>query len=144
MSDEATPTKPVPVPDDASAGFWEAAARGVLAFPYCGRCDGVVFPPVGVCPNCGSTDPELRDRPVDGGGTVRSWTVVRDAFVPGFAEETPVVLVDVELEQAPSVRMIGRLIDGPDAPLRLGDRVNVVFEPVGEELSVPAFELMQR
>jgi hypothetical protein len=31
-------SRPPPVPDDQSAGYWEAAARHVLAIARCSRC----------------------------------------------------------------------------------------------------------
>ncbi len=80
--------------------------------------------------------------PVDGSGTIRSWTVMRQSFLPGFDEVVPFVLVDVEVAAQPEVRLIGRLIDGPDAPLRLGAKVQVAFEDLAPGVSVPAFALV--
>lgn len=138
----AAPTsRPVPVPDAASAGYWDAAAHGHLALPRCARCRQFCLPPVPVCPTCGSTDPAYTSEVVAGTGTVRSWTVVRDAFLPGFAQEVPYLLVDVELDCQPGLRTIGRLLDGPGAHLRQGDAVVVAFEALGDGTAVPAFRL---
>jgi uncharacterized OB-fold protein len=134
--------KPLPVPDERSAGYWDAAANGVLALPRCRVCRRYVLPPGVVCPECGSTDPQFVAEPVEGDGAVRSWTVVRDAFLPGFADDVPYVLVDVELDAQAELRMIGRLVDGVDAPLRLGARVTVTFDEVGDGVAVPAFALV--
>jgi uncharacterized OB-fold protein len=68
---------------------------------------------------------------------VRSWTVVRQSFLPGF--DVPFVLVDVELEEQSELRMIGRLL-GTGEP-RLGATVRVAFEDLTDGISVPAFEL---
>lgn len=134
-----TGERPVPVPDEQSEPYWRAAAEHVLTVARCSRCDAATMPPDIVCPHCLSTDPGFRFVPVSGEGTVRSWTVVRQAFLPGF--DVPFVLVDVELSDAPTVRMIGRLLDGPDAPLGQGDPVRVGFEDIAEGVSVPAFTL---
>jgi uncharacterized OB-fold protein len=72
---------------------------------------------------------------------VRSWTIVRDSFLPGFADDVPYVLVDVELDVQSSIRMIGRLVDGVDAPLAVGDRVAVTFDHLTDGMAVPAFVL---
>ncbi|MGY1774200.1 Zn-ribbon domain-containing OB-fold protein [Blastococcus sp. SYSU D00813] len=133
--------RPVPVPDELSAPFWEAAARHVLTLSRCSDCGTLTHPPDVVCDACGSTDPRFAATPVDGRGVVRSWTVVRQSFLPGFADLLPFVLVDVELGAAPDVRVVGRLLDGVDAPLRVGRPVRVVFEDVGPDVAVPAFEL---
>jgi len=136
-----TPPKPVPVPDEQSAGYWEAAAAHVLALARCAHCAILAHPPGPVCPGCLSTDPQLAFVPVSGRGTVRSWTVLRDSFLPGFADDIPLVLVDVELDEQAEIRLIGRLVDGPDAPLHLGARVVTVFDDLGPGVSVPAFAL---
>ncbi|WP_306320115.1 MULTISPECIES: Zn-ribbon domain-containing OB-fold protein [unclassified Streptomyces] len=133
--------RPVPVPDAGSAPYWEAAARHTLALARCGRCTAFTLPPDVTCPHCRATDPDFSYEPVSGRGTVRSWTVVRQSSLPGLADEVPFVLVDVELEEQAGLRMVGRLLDGPNTPLRVGDRVQVAFEDVEPGVSVPAFAL---
>jgi uncharacterized OB-fold protein len=134
-------SRPLPVPDELSAPYWEAAARHVLAVARCSRCRAWVMPPDLTCPSCLSTDPGFTFEPVSGRGTVRSWTVMRQSFLPVFADEVPFLLVDVELAESPDVRMIGRLLDGPDAPVQLGSAVTVAFEDVAPGVAVPAFRL---
>jgi uncharacterized OB-fold protein len=136
------PTRPVPVPDDRSRPYWDAAAEHVLAVARCSVCDAYSIPPDVVCPHCHSTQPDFTFVPVSGRGVVRSWTVMHQSFVPGFDELIPFVLVDVELEEQRDLRTIGRLLDGPDAPLALGARVAVAFEDLAPGVSVPAFELV--
>ncbi len=99
------------------------------------------MPPDAVCPNCLSTDPRFTFEPVSGRGKVRSWVVAHDSFLPGFEDDLPLVLVDVELEDQAGLRMIGRLVDGPLADVRVGDRTSVVFEDVAPGVAVPAFTL---
>ena len=132
-------TRPVPVPDESSAPFWEAAAAGTLVLARCARCGRRTHPPDLVCPHCHHTDPQFRFEPVPGTGTVCSWTVLHQSFLPGFEADIPFVLVDVRLDDADDVRLIGRLVDGPDAPLQLGDAVVTVFEDLGDGVAVPAF-----
>ena len=69
---------------------------------------------------------------------------MRQAFLPGFEDDLPFVLVDVELVEQKELRLIGRLLDGPDAVdagLHVGDTVVVGFEDLAPGVSVPAFEL---
>jgi uncharacterized OB-fold protein len=143
-------TRPVPVPDKQSAPYWAAAARHVLTVARCSRCRSFAIPPDQTCPHCRSTDPEFAFEPVSGRGLVRSWTVVRQSFLPGFDADLPFLLVDVELAQQLGLRMIGRLLDGPDALLprghrpagvRPGARVTVAWEDAAPGTSVPAFRL---
>ena len=132
-------SRPLPVPDDRSREFWAAAATHSLVLARCARCSTFSHPPAAVCPHCGSVDPAFEFLPVDGSGSVRSWTVIRQSFLAGF--DTPFVLVDVELSEQPDLRLIGRLVDGPDAPLHLGAPVRVTFEDVAPGIAVPAFAL---
>ena len=133
--------RPQPVPDEASAPFWSAAAEHVLTVARCGQCRRFTMPPDVVCPHCSSPDPDFEFTPVSGRGIVRSWTVVRQAFLPGFDDDIPFVLVDVELVQQADLRLIGRLLDGVDADLHIGDPVAVAFEDLTPGVAVPAFEL---
>jgi uncharacterized OB-fold protein len=136
-------TRPIPAPDDASAPYWEAAAAHVLTVARCSRCRAFTIPIDVVCPHCHSTDPRFAFEPVSGRGSLRSWTTVRQSFLPGFDDDLPFVLADVELEEQADLRMIGRLLDGPDVPLHLGDRVTAAFEDLAPGVAIPAFALEQ-
>jgi len=133
--------RPLPVPDEASAPFWSAAAEHVLTVARCGQCGQFTIPPDVVCPHCHTSDPRFEFTPVSGRGTVRSWTVVRQALLPGFDDDLPFVLVDVELVEQADLRLIGRLLDGVGADLHVGDAVVVGFEDLAPGVAVPAFEL---
>jgi uncharacterized OB-fold protein len=124
------------VPDATSAPYWKAAAEHVFTVARCVRCGTLAMPPEVMCTACGSTDPEYEFTPVSGRGVVRSWTVVRQSFLPGF--EVPFVLVDVELEEQTDLRVIGRYLDG-GGELCVGAAVRVVFEDITDGIAVPAF-----
>jgi uncharacterized protein len=126
VTSDSVTTRPVPAPDEMSAPFWAATARHELALARCSRCGAYAHPPDVACPHCGS-------------GTIRSWTVVRQSFLPGF--DVPFVLVDVELDVQSELRLIGRLLSGETPGLRLGARVHVAFEDLNPDIAIPAFEL---
>jgi uncharacterized OB-fold protein len=132
----------LPRPDAGSEPFWAACADHVLKLPRCAQCGAFTLPPDLTCPHCHSLEPAFTYEPVAGDGTVRTWTVVRQSFLAGFDE--PFVLVDVQLDAQPGVRMIGRLLDGPDAPLKAGDAVTLGFEDLAPGVSLPAFRLASR
>jgi uncharacterized protein len=136
-------TRPLPVPDAQSAPFWAAAAEHVLAIARCAQCQQFSHPPDIVCPHCHHADPQFAFEPVSGDGTVRSWVIIRQSFIPGFEEDVPFLLVDVELDLQLDLRLIGRLIDGPESPLHIGDRVHLAFEDLAPGVSVPAFTLKE-
>lgn len=127
----------LPVPDETSAPYWAAAAEHVLKLPRCAQCGAFSLPPDLTCPSCHTLEPDYRYEVVSGRGKVRTWTVVRHSFLQGF--ELPFMLVDVQLDDQPGVRMIGQLLDGADTPIGLGDAVEVAFEDLAPGVSVPAF-----
>ena len=129
----------LPVPDEMSAPYWDACARHVLTLPHCSDCGEFTLPPDITCPNCRSLEPRFTFEEVSGRGTIRTWTVIRHSFLSGFA--LPFLLVDVQLDEQPKVRMIGRLVDGPDTPIRIGDAVTVTFDDLAPSVAVPAFAM---
>lgn len=135
--------RPVPVPDEKSAPFWTAAAEHTLTVARCRHCQQLTMPPDVVCPHCHASDPGFEFAPVSGRGVVRSWTVVRQALLPGFDDDLPFVLVDVELVEQADLRLIGRLLNGIHADLHVGDTVAVAFEDLAPGVAIPAFELTQ-
>ena len=131
--------RPLPVADEMSAPFWAATATHQLSIARCSKCAMFSHPPDVVCPRCHHTDPQFVFESVSGRGTVRSWVVMRQSFLPGFEDDVPFVLVDVALVEDADLRLIGRLVDGPDATLAIGAHVSVVFEDLADGVSVPAF-----
>jgi hypothetical protein len=131
--------RPLPVPDETSAPYWAACARHELTLPRCSVCHEFTLPPEISCPNCHSLEPGFTFEPVSGRGTVRSWTIVRQSFLSGF--DVPFMLVDIALDDQPHIRMIGRLLDGVDAPVRLDAAVSIAFEDLAPDMAVPAFRL---
>ena len=68
---------------------------------------------------------------------------MRQSFLPGFDGDVPFVLVDVELSDPFGIRLIGRLLDGPDADLP-GRRPSASRSKISEQgVSVPAFVLAE-
>jgi len=68
---------------------------------------------------------------------------MRQSFLPGFDGDVPFLLVDVELVEQPDLRIIGRLMDGPDADIHIGASVQATFEKLSSDIAVPAFALVR-
>ena len=132
-------TKPVPVPDAESEGFWAAAASHVLAIQRCTNCGWYAYPPNIACSNCLSPTPSFRYEPVRGQGRVTSWTVVHQAFLPAFAADVPYVVAEVELEEQQGLRMVARLVGVRPGDLAIGTPVEVAFDDVATGIAVPHF-----
>ncbi len=130
--------KPLPRITAENRPFWEAARRHELRLQRCGACGRFWYPPGPVCPECLSERFEWTR--VGGRGTVSSWVVFHKAYFPAFADEIPYAVVQVELEEGP--RLISNLVDVPPGQIRIGMPVEVVFDDVTPEISLPRFRRM--
>lgn len=74
--------------------------------------------------------------PVSGRGTILSLTVNHKAWFPGQA--VPYVVAMVGIDEQPGVHLITNIVECDPLSVRIGDRVEVCFEPA-EELWVPLF-----
>ena len=104
-----TPLPPKPVPDRDTQPFWDAVAERRLVVPRCGACSHWIWQPRPLCPSCQSEDIEWVER--TGAARIVSWTVMYPPVLPVWAEKLPFVLMLVELDDAPGVRMLGQLVD---------------------------------
>ena len=62
-------------------------------------------------------------------------------FFPAFRDETPYNVVQVELDEGP--RLTSRIIGGSDQKIRIGQRVEVVFDDIDEELTLHGFRIVE-
>jgi hypothetical protein len=128
---------PVPAVNAESNGWWEAAAHHRLVVQRCADCGQTRHPPGPICPRCRSTEAVWSELP--GTGTVFTYTVVRQAFIPSLADHIPYVVVAVELDGADGARFVSNLIDIDPADVSIGMDVEVVWEDMGPELGIPRF-----
>jgi hypothetical protein len=74
---------------------------------------------------------------VSGRGTISSWVVFHQLYFPSFAVDIPYAVVQVELEEGP--RLISNLVGVKNQEIRIGMPVEVVFEDVTAEVTIPRF-----
>jgi len=58
-----------------------------------------------------------------------------------FASAVPYASIIVELDDAPGALMAGNLLEAPYTEARVGRRVEVVFEELNDDISLPQFRL---
>jgi uncharacterized OB-fold protein len=134
---ETIPLRPLPLADDASAPFWQAAREGRLELQRCHTCGKWNHAPSLACPFCGSF--ELGYEEVSGKGTLFSWTVIKEAPAPGFQGKVPLIVGIVELAEQPHLLMVANILGTEEAALKLGMPLQVTFEEVCEECTMPQF-----
>jgi uncharacterized OB-fold protein len=133
-------TFPKVIRNEASAGFFDAAAGGALLLQRCADCETALGPEAAVCHSCESVD--LGPLPAAGTGHLVSWSVVHRAPTPWLAPAAPYVVGTVELAEGP--RVFARLLVAPETVLAAGLPLECRFivsgtpEDPGEVL--PAFE----
>lgn len=130
-------TKPLPTLTDENRPFWEACRAGQLSLQKCGACGHLRYPISPFCPQCLSG--EFAWTPVSGRGTVFSCVVFHQAYHPGFKQDVPYNVALVQLEEGP--RMYSNVVGTPHDQVRIGDAVEVVFDPVTPEITIPRFRL---
>ena len=128
-------TKPVPVPDDLSAPFFDGARDRKLMLQHCSACDSWSFPVRERCPHCFAA--KLTWRQASGRGTLYTFTVMHQVMNPGFASAVPYNVAQVDLDEG--VRMVSNVVGTGNDALRIGMRLEVVFEDVSDEIRIPKF-----
>ena len=141
MSDWSKVTRPIPVPNEWTKPFWEAAKQEVLALQRCQSCGHFQHPPYATCVNCMSID--LTFEPVQGKGTIYSYTIMYHAGDRRFAAAIPYASIIVELDEAKGALLAGNLLDAPYTEAKVGRRVEVVFEKLNDDITLPQFRLAQ-
>ncbi len=125
-----------------TAEFWAGCARGELLVQACADCGRWRFPPRPMCPDCRSID--VRWVRTSGRATIWSYVVPHPPLLPAYAELAPYNVIVVALDEDPTIRMVGNLVEAADGPIneidpteiRIGTPVRVVFAPV-EDVALP-------
>lgn len=127
--------KPVPVPDEISKTFWQGCQKQQLLLQKCRDCGHFQFYPRPFCINCMSENMEwVRS---SGKGVVYTFTVTFQNTMPGFAEEVPYIFAIIELTEG--VRLTTNIVDCDFDQVYIGMPVEVVFEPITTDISLPKF-----
>lgn len=127
--------KPLPRGDGQNGEFYQFCKQHQLRFQRCATCHTWRHMPRESCPSCGSF--EWSWERSTGKGKVFSWTVVHRALHPAFAEEVPYAAAVIELDEG--VRMISHVVGIAPEALQIGMPVEVVFDDVTPETTLPKF-----
>jgi uncharacterized OB-fold protein len=122
---------PAPTMDPDNQAFWEGVREEKLVFQRCKGCGSWCHPPRPMCPKCRSVDKEWS--PSSGKGKVHSWVTYQASPHPGFKAPYSVVLVELD----EGVRVISNLVDVKPEEIVMGLPVEVIFEPVTDEVVLP-------
>ena len=130
-------SKPIPAITPDMREFFDGARAGRLMVQKCDNCGTLRFPAHDLCSKCNST--ASRWVPVSGRGEVFSFNIMHQLYHPGFANEVPYAVVVVELEEG--CKFISNLLGIKPHDIRCGMPVEVTFEKLNEDVSIPKFRL---
>ncbi|MEO7019033.1 MAG: Zn-ribbon domain-containing OB-fold protein [Ktedonobacteraceae bacterium] len=136
MAETSNYKKPIPIPDEAFKLFFEGAREHKLMIQRCSACGTATWPVKSRCPTCLSGD--LAWVQASGKGTLYTFALMHQVFHPGFASEVPYNIAEVDL--AEGVRMLSSIVGCSNADLRIGMPLDVTFEDITDEISLPKFK----
>jgi uncharacterized OB-fold protein len=127
--------RPLPKPTPETQHYWDGAKAGELRLQTCGECEHTYFPPRPFCPKCGSKSVSVTK--ASGKGRLYSY-IINHLPTPGF--EAPFAIAVVELEEGP--RLMTNIVDCEQTPeaLVLDMPVEVTFEKMSNEITLPLFK----
>jgi uncharacterized OB-fold protein len=131
----AEPSKPIPTIAPNMTEFYEGARQGRLIIQKCDQCGTLRFPATELCSNCLST--RSRWAPVSGRGEIYSFNIMHQVYHPGFAAEVPYAVVVVQLEEG--CKFISNLVGVKPHDIKIGMPVEVTFEKLSEDVTIPKF-----
>src|SRR4051794_1227412 len=128
----AAAQKAIPVATAYDAPYWEGAAEHKLVLQRCTGCSLYSAKPRVVCPRCRGTEFDWTQ--VSGRGTIYAYAILHQTPAPGFADEVPVVLVHVQIEEEPTCVIVANLLveQSEHDKLDINLPVEVAFEDRGE------------
>lgn len=130
--------KPLPSLDEDIEPFWQALKRHEFVLFRCKVC-GAWYWPVAFC-RYHDNEPffgNMEWTKASGRGKVFAFNIHYRAFHPGFKDDVPYAYALIELDEGP---MFGSRIIGCDPhEVKIGMPVEVVFEDITEEFTLPYF-----
>jgi len=125
-------------PNADNKPFWDGCKEHQLRFQKCRNCGSVRWPASVVCPLCYSGDTEWIV--ASGKGKIYSFVVYHQAYHKAFESDVPYVVASVELEEGP--RLLTNIVGCRPDEVRCDMPVEVTWEDINEELSLPKFKLV--
>ena len=128
--------KPLPTISAETKTYWDGCKARELRIPKCNQCKDLFFPPQGICPHCLSSD--VAYQKAKGTGKIYSMSIVYQNRSPGFKDEVPYIIAYIELDEG--IQIFSNVIGAKDpTTVKVGDRVQVTFEDVTPEITLPKF-----
>lgn len=133
MTAPEPPPRKLPQLTPETTPFWTGGQDGRLLIQRCASCRRYQHPPLPLCPHCRT--PTMAPAAVSGRGTVKTFTVNRQQWLPGLTGDF--VFAAVELAEQAELYVFSNILAPPET-LRAGLPVKVCFEQ-HEDVWLPLF-----
>ena len=132
--------KPVPVATPESDFFWDKTRKHELWIQKCVDCDTAFFYPRMICPDC--LEDKIEWFKTSGKGFLYTY-MINHSPPPGFEDEAPYAIAIVQLDEGP--RMMTNIVGIENTPenLVLDMPLEVVFEDIVDDMSLPKWRPAQ-
>lgn len=127
--------KPLPVMTGLTKEFYDHCKRHQLSFQRCLNCSAWRHVPQDMCALCNSMKWEWA--PSTGRGRVYTWFVAHRPLFPEFGDDVPYAVGVIEMEEG--VRLAAQIIDCPPDEIRFDMSVQVAYDDVTPEVTLPKF-----
>ena len=132
----------LPAVDDFNRAFFTS---GNVALQQCASCGTVQHPPEEVCHHC--LGMEFTAKETSGTGVIYSFIRVHHPVAPTLTDAVPYVAALVSLDDEPTARVLGNVLNKKPEEIEIGQRVRAVFEEVaddesGDVLKIPQWEVV--
>lgn len=129
--------KPLPVISDSNRPFWEGCKNGKLKMQRCTECGHIRYPIGPVCTKCLSDS--FVWETLSGKGEVFNYIIFHQKYSEAWADDLPYNVIMVQLDEGP--RMFSNMVDIDNNDIKIGQRIEVVFERATDEIYIPKFRL---
>ncbi|CAN5292848.1 hypothetical protein BH09ACT5_BH09ACT5_17770 [soil metagenome] len=128
-------TRPLPTITADNEEFWKSTKAHATKLQRCNVCGNFWYYPGPVCHHCGAQD--WTWTAVSGKGTIYSFSVLERAKGNPYENDVPIAIVLVRLEEGPVI--MSNLFDYEPADLAIDARVEMTYEDVNDEVTLPVF-----
>jgi hypothetical protein len=130
----------LPTPNEETKFFWEGCKRHKLLFQRCFTCGLVRWPVNIICPECLSREYNIVES--KGRGVIFTYVIYHYAYHEAFKEKIPYNVAIIKLKEGPMI--LSNIIDCNNDALACELPVEVVFEDINGDVSLPKFKIIEK
>jgi hypothetical protein len=134
--------RPIPIPNELSQPFWDAAKEQKLVLQKCSACGKWNYPPRQNCNSCSARDTLQWQEVQNPTGHVDVHLIIRDSRIRGFRSAQPINFAIIRLNEDPGINFLSNLPGTAPGEFKDGDQVEVVFAAIeGSDQLVPEWQI---